>query len=324
MQASNLVVSIAFAIGTSAHGASYPVKPIRLVIAQTPQSTTAIVARTIAPPLAKALGQPVEIDVRTGAGGLIGTELAANAPADGHHLFMANNSTHGANPAIYAGLSFDAARDFAPVVLIGAMPYLLAAHPSLPARTPRELIGLAKSRPAKLSYASASDGSTQHLAMELLKLMAGIDVRHVPFAGQIPAVTAVLQGDPPLMFATIGAIHAHVQDQRVRALALSTRSRVWFAPDVPTLSEAVPGYEMQSWFGIVAPAATPPELIRRLNAETNKVLDTAHVRLGLVQHGIDPRGGSPARFGEHIRTEIAKLKKIVKAVNLKVNVYGDS
>ena len=314
-------MSIAALAGPAAPGAlgqSYPVKPIRIIIAQAPGSATDVVSRIIGNKLGESLGQPLVVDARPGAGGTLGTELAARAAPDGYTLFMANNSTHGSNPALYAKLPYDAVRDFAPIIYAVATPYVLSVHPSLPVKTVKDLIALAKARPGQINYASAGNGSTHHLCGELLKTMAGIDIVHIPYKGTTPAITALLGGEVSVMFATVTGIQPHLKSGRARALAVTTPKRSNMLPEVPTVAEAaLPGFEMLSWFGLLAPAGTPAAIVSRLNADTAKVLEIAEVRAALTAQGFEVIAGSPAQFGDYIRREIEKITKLAKATGIK-------
>jgi tripartite-type tricarboxylate transporter receptor subunit TctC len=297
---------------------SYPVKPIRLIIAQAPGSATDVVSRTVGMKLSEALGQSIVVDARPGAGGTLGTEIAAKAPPDGYNLFMANNSTHGSNPALYQKLPYDAIRDFAPIIFVAATPYVLSVHPSLPVTTVKQLIALAKSRPGQINYGSAGNGSTHHLSGELMKTMAGIDMVHIPYKGTTPGIAALLSGEVSLMFNTVTGIAPHVKTGRVKALAVTTPKRSEMMPGVPTLSEAaLPGFEMLSWFGLLAPAATPRNIIIRVNAETAKVLALPETRTALSNQGLEARGGTPEQFGDYIKGEIAKITRIAKTAGVK-------
>ena len=312
------IVALAGPAAPGALGQSYPVKPIRIIIAQAPGSATDVVSRIIGNKLGESLGQPLVVDARPGAGGTLGTELAARAAPDGYTLFMANNSTHGSNPALYAKLPYDAVRDFAPIIYAVATPYVLSVPPSLPVKTVKELIALAKARPGQINYASAGNGSTHHLCGELLKTMAGIDIVHIPYKGTTPAITALLGGEVSVMFATVTGIQPHLKSGRARALAVTTPKRSNMLPEVPTVAEAaLPGFEMLSWFGLLAPAGTPAAIVTRLNADTAKVLEIAEVRAALTAQGFEVIAGSPAQFGDYIRREIEKITKLAKATGIK-------
>ena len=314
-----LACAAAAALGAfqAAHAQNYPAKPVRIIIAQAPGSATDVVSRIIANKLQESLQQPIVIDARPGAGGTLGTDIAAKAPADGYTLFMANNSTHGSNPALYAKLPYDAVKDFAPIVFAAATPYVLSVHPSLPVSNVKQLVALAKSRPGQLNYASAGNGSTHQLSGELLKTMTGIDMVHVPYRGTTPAIAALLSGEVSVMFATVTGIQPQIKAGKAKGLAVTTAKRSNMMPNVPTVSETLPGFEMLSWFGLLAPANTPPAIVTRLNADMIRVLALPDVRAALNAQGFEVQGGTPADFGEYIRREIAKITKIAKAANVK-------
>ena len=311
------VVALATPLAQPAFAQPYPSKPIRVIIAQAPGSATDVVSRVISNKLAEGLGQQLVIDARPGAGGTLGTELAARAPADGYTLFMANNSTHGSNPALYAKLSYDAVKDFAPIIFVVATPYVLSVHPSLPAKSVKELIALAKARPGQINYASAGNGSTHHLSGELLKTMAGIDIVHIPYKGTTPAIAALIGGEVSIMFATVTGIQPQIKNGRARGLAVTTPKRSNMMPELPTMAETLPGFEMLSWFGLLAPAGTPPAIVNRMNAETTKVLANPDVRSLLAAQGFEVMSGTPEQFGDYIKVEIAKITKLAKTTGIK-------
>ena len=311
------VAALATSLAQPAYAQPYPSKPIRVIIAQAPGSATDVVSRVISNKLAEGLGQQLVIDARPGAGGTLGTELAARAPADGYTLFMANNSTHGSNPALYAKLSYDAVKDFAPIIFVVATPYVLSVHPSLPAKSVKELIALAKARPGQINYASAGNGSTHHLSGELLKTMAGIDIVHIPYKGTTPAIAALIGGEVSIMFATVTGIQPQIKNGRARGLAVTTPKRSNMMPELPTMAETLPGFEMLSWFGLLAPAGTPPAIVNRMNAETTKVLANPDVRSLLAAQGFEVMSGTPEQFGDYIKVEIAKITKLAKTTGIK-------
>jgi len=311
------VAALATSLAQPVFAQPYPSKPIRVIIAQAPGSATDVVSRVISNKLAEGLGQQLVIDARPGAGGTLGTELAARAPADGYTLFMANNSTHGSNPALYAKLSYDAVKDFAPIIFVVATPYVLSVHPSLPAKSVKELIALAKARPGQINYASAGNGSTHHLSGELLKTMAGIDIVHIPYKGTTPAIAALIGGEVSIMFATVTGIQPQIKNGRARGLAVTTPKRSNMMPELPTMAETLPGFEMLSWFGLLAPAGTPPAIVNRMNAETTKVLANPDVRSLLAAQGFEVMSGTPEQFGDYIKVEIAKIIKLAKTTGIK-------
>ncbi|MDQ5849018.1 MAG: tripartite tricarboxylate transporter substrate binding protein [Pseudomonadota bacterium] len=312
-------IAVLAALGaTSALAQTYPAKPLRILIAQAPGSATDVISRVVAHRLSEGLGQPIVIEARPGAGGVVGTEAAARAAPDGYTLFMGNNSTHGSNPAVYAKLPYDAVNDFAPISFVASVPYVLVVDPALPVNSVQELIAHAKSRPGKMNYASAGNGSTHHFCGELLKSMSGIDMLHIPYKGSPPAIAGLLGGEVSLMFANLTDIGSQIKGGKVKALAVTTPKRASLLPELPTLSEgALPGFEITSWFGLLAPAGTPASIITRLNAETNKVLARADVRDTLGAQGLEVASGTPEQFAAHIKSEIAKFTKIGKAAGIK-------
>jgi tripartite-type tricarboxylate transporter receptor subunit TctC len=314
-----LRIAVLAALGTtSALAQTYPAKPLRILIAQAPGSATDVISRVVANRLSEGLGQPIVIEARPGAGGVVGTESAARSAPDGYTLFMANNSTHGSNPAVYAKLPYDAVNDFAPIAFVASVPYVLVVDPALPVSSVQELIAHAKSRPGKMNYASAGNGSTHHFCGELLKSMSGIDMLHIPYKGSPPAIAGLLGGEVSLMFANLTDIGSQIKGGKVKALAVSTPKRAGSLPELPTLSEAgLPGFEITSWFGLLAPAGTPAAIIARLNAETNKVLARADVRDTLGAQGLEVASGTPEQFAAHIKSEIAKFTKIGKGAGIK-------
>src|SRR5712664_3801476 len=250
---------------------NYPNKPIRIVIAQAPGSATDVISRVVGNQLSVILGQPIVIDARPGAGGVLGTEVAARSAPDGYTLFMGNNSTHGSNPAVYAKLPYDAVKDFAPISFVASVPYVLVVDPALPVKTVQEFIALAKSKPGKMNYASAGNGSTHHFCGELLKSMTGIDIQHIPYKGSGPGIAGLLGGEVSMMFSNVADIGSQVKAGKVKPLAVTASKRSSTLPEVPTMAEAgLPDFEVTSWFGLLVPAGTPGPVIARLNAETVK------------------------------------------------------
>ena len=297
---------------------SYPAKTVRIVVPQAPGAQSDLFTRMLGQKMSETLGQPVISDPRPGAGGAIGAELAARAAPDGYTLLMGTNSTHSANPALYAKLPYDPIKDFAPITLTIGTPYVLAVHPSLPVTNLKQLIAFAKARPAQLNYASAGNGSTHHLCGELLKSMAGIDIVHVPYKGGPPANAAVLSGEIPMQFASVAALHGNIKGGKLRALGVTSPKRSSLLPEVTTLSEAgLPGFEMLSWFGLLAPAATPRAIVTRLNAETIKALGAAEIKSAIATQGSEAMPGTPEQFAEYIRSEIARIAKIARSSGIK-------
>jgi tripartite-type tricarboxylate transporter receptor subunit TctC len=301
-----------------AFGQGYPNKPIRILIAQAPGSATDVISRVVGNRLSEALGQPIVIEARPGAGGAVGTEAAARSAADGYTLFMGNNSTHGSNPAVYPKLPYDAVKDFAPISFVASVPYVLVVEPSLPASSVQELIAFARSRPGKMNYASAGNGSTHQFCAELLKSTAGIDMVHIPYKGSPPGIAALLAGEVSLMFANLTDIGAQIRSGRVKPLAVTTLKRAELLPNVPTMVEAgVQDFEITSWFGLLAPAATPAPVVARLNAEMVKVLAREDVKSTLGAQGLNVSSSSPEQFAAHIKSEIARFTRIARTAGIK-------
>jgi tripartite-type tricarboxylate transporter receptor subunit TctC len=298
---------------------NYPVRPVRIVVPQAPGAQSELFARMLGQKMSESLGQPVVNDPRPGAGGAIGAEVGARAAPDGYTLLMGTNSTHGANPALYAKLPYDPVRDFAPIALTVGMPYVLSVHPSLPVTTLKELIAFAKSRPGQMNFASAGNGSTHHLCGELLKSMARINIVHVPYKGGPPASAATIGGEVSMLFNTVGSVHSHVKNGRLRALGVAAARRSGQLPEVPTMSDAgLQGFEVMSWFGLLAPAGTPRPIIDRLNAETIKALNTPEMKSSIAAMGADIISGSPEQFADHIKSEIARFVAIARTAGIRL------
>ena len=323
MKKTHATVLVCFAAlaGTGAALAqNYPVKPVRIVVPQAPGSQSDLFARMLGQRMSEGLGQPVVTDPRPGAGGAVGAEVAARAVPDGYTLLMGTNSSHGANPAIYSKLPYDPVRDFAPIALMVGMPYVLSAHPSLPVKTVKELVAFAKARPGQLNYASAGNGSTHQLCGELFKSMTGINVVHVPYKGGPPATTATTSGEVSMLFNTVGSVHTFVTAGKLRALGVTTTKRSDKLPGTPTLAEAgLPGFDIMSWFGLLAPAGTPRPIIVRLNAETIKALNAPEIKNAVAATGLVMIPGSPEQFAEHIKSQIAIFSAIAKTAGIRLD-----
>ncbi|MEO7405104.1 MAG: tripartite tricarboxylate transporter substrate binding protein [Burkholderiales bacterium] len=297
---------------------AYPTKTIRVVVPFTPGGFNDILGRMLAQRLQEAWGQPALVENKAGAGTTIGTEFAAKSASDGHTILVVA-LPFSVIPGLYPNARFDVLKDFAPVVMAGATPNVLVVAPSVPAQSVKELIALAKAKPGGFSYASAGAGSSPHLAMEMFKQMVGVDLVHIPYKGSAPGVTDMLAGQIPTLFDNLPNVIQHIRAGKMRALAVTTTQRTSMAPDVPTMIEAgVPGYEMTAWFGIVAPAGTPPDIIAKLNAEANKMLTAPDIRDRFTKAGVDPVGGTSADFGRHLQTEVVKWAKVVKDAGMKV------
>ena len=305
--------------------ASYPNKPIRVVVPWPPGGGADTISRLLGPRLAEALGQQIVIENRPGAAGNIGTEFAAKAAPDGYTILLAYSGTHAINPSIYSKMPFRES-DFAPVIWLASVPQVVVVHPSvhLPngrraVTTIRELVALAKRRPGALMYGSSGSGSINHLAGALFASMTGTKLLHVPYKGGGPAAFALLSGEIMMILGEPASLVNYIKAGRVRALAVTSARRSLALPELPTVDESgVPGYEVISWNGISAPAQTPAEIISRLNAELNKIIGPPEMRSRLLEYGYEPIGGSPERFGQHIQAEIAKWAPVVKIAGVKV------
>jgi tripartite-type tricarboxylate transporter receptor subunit TctC len=295
----------------------YPNRPIRFIIPYPPGGGTDVVARILSEPLAAVLGQPIIIDNRGGAGGSLGTELAAKAAPDGYTILF-TLSSHTINPKLYANLPFDTERDFTPVSLAALSPQILVANPSLPVNNMRELIALAKREPGKLNFASVGTGSPAHIAGELLKLKAGIDIVHVPYKGGGPAVADTLGGQVQLAFVTLPAAMQQVKAGKLKALAIASDQRSAVAPDIPTIAETVPGCVVNSWYGALAPAKTPPAIVAKLQAAFAKVLTMPEVKEKLFAQGAEAKSSTSAEFAARIHDELKEWEYVIHEAKIKV------
>jgi len=293
---------------------AYPVKPVRIVVPFPPGGTSDILARTIGPRLSAEWGQPVVVDNRPGAAGNIAAEHVARAPGDGYTLFITTVGIHAIHPSLYSKLPFDPLRDFTPVTNLVMLPSVLAVHPSIPVRSVKDLIALAKKRPGDLSYSSAGSGSQPHLTAELFKTMTGVDLLHVPYKGAAQQLTDLVAGHVALTFATAPSAVPFIKGGQMRAIGVSSGKRASALPDVPTIAEAgVPGYEAVGWNGMVAPANLPAPVLEKVNATVVKAFNLPEVRDRMISLAADPVTTTPAQFGAYIKAEIAKWAKVVKA-----------
>jgi len=311
-----LLVLILF-LAQQALAQTFPSKPVRIVVPFPPGGGTDVVARTVAPKLQELLGQTVVVENRAGAGGNIGTEYVAKSPADGYTLLVASAAT-AINNTLAKSPGWELTKDFAPVVLLVLNQSLLAAHPSLQVSSVRELIALAKAKPGQVTFASYGNGSSAHLIGELFKMMAGVDLLHIPYKGAAPAVNDLLGGQVNILFADVAAILPHVKAGKVKALGIGSAKRFSGLPDVPTIAEAgVPGFEGGGFLGLVAPAGTPRDVISALNAAALKSLATPEINERLNALASPPVGESPEYFGKFLRGEIDKWARVIRAGNIK-------
>jgi tripartite-type tricarboxylate transporter receptor subunit TctC len=305
-------LAVVAVLPTQAQAQTYPSKQITIVVPASPGGAIDLAARLIGQKLTEAWGQPVVIDNRAGATGIIGTDLIAKSPPDGHMLVLVASS-HAINPSMVKKLPFDTVKSFEPVALTHVVPLVLIVSPTLPVKSVKELIAYGKANPGKLSFASSGNGGAPHFSGELFKSMAGLDMTHIPYKGSTLAHPDLISGRTSLMFDTVAAANVQIKADRLRALAVTTTKRSSVLPDVPTMQEAgVAGYETSTWGGLLAPAGTPKATVAKLNAEVNKILAMPDVRKTLQDNGIEPGSGTPQQFGDFIGTEMVKWSKVAR------------
>ena len=306
-----------FAFNTVAvHAQAFPTKPVRLIVPFAPGGGTDIIGRAIAPHLGAALGQQVLVDNRPGAGTIIGAELAARSVPDGHTIFMGINGTMAINPSMYKKLPYDPVKDFTPIGLLGVGPNVLVVHPSLPVRTVKDLIALAKAHPGKLSYASAGTGGAPHLAGELLKSMARVDMTHIPYKGAGPATIDLVAGHVQVMFAGLGAAIPHIKSGRLRGVAVASAKHSVTVPELPTIAETLPGFEASTWFALFAPVGAPKDVIARLNSEVNKVMARKDVQQQLIAQGYETMTSTPEHLGALLKQDIPRWAGVIRRAGI--------
>lgn len=306
---------LTLALASAAEAQTFPSKPVRIVVPFAPGGPADIQARLIAPKLTESLGQPVVVENRAGGNTIIATELTAKAEADGHWIQIIS-AGFAINVSLYPKLPYDSTRDFAPVTQLTSGPAIAVVHPSLPARSIKELIQIARARPGQLTYGSA--GLPSQLAVELFKVMTKTDILHVPYKGQAPAMVDLIAGHVQLSIPTILGALAHYKSGRLRGLATTGATRAAAAPELPTMIEAgVPGYEAANWFGTAVPAKTPPAVVSRISQEIARTLQLPDIKERLLSQGMEPVGNTPAEFSKHVQSEIAKWARVVKASGAK-------
>jgi len=315
-----IVVAALLAAGSLASlAADYPSQTVKVVVPFAAGGGVDVVARIIVPPLSASLGQSIVIENRGGAGGALGASAVAQAAADGYTLLLGTGSTHGTNSSVYAKLSYDPARDFAPIALVTSSPLVLVANPTVPAKTAKELITLAKSKPDELAFGSYGTGSINHLAAELLNSMAGIQTNHVPYRGSAPMMTDLIGGRIQFAFDGVATSLGYIQGGKVNMLGISGTKRSPIHPDEPTISEsAVPGFDATVWFGLFAPAGTPKAVVDMLNSKLNAVLTNPVVKAGLLRLGLEPAGGGSDVLAAKVRSEMQKWAKLVREKNIRI------
>ncbi len=297
----------------------YPSRPIRLIVPYPPGGAVDPIARTIGQKLNEAWGQPVVVDNKPGAGTIIGTEIVAKAAPDGYTVILAS-SNHAVNPAMYGKLPYDPVKDFTPINLVSIIPLMLVVNPQVPVKSTKELIDYLKTKPGQLNFSSAGNGSTTHLAGELFKSMAGVDIVHVAYKGSGPSVAGVMAGETSVAFDSIFLQLPQVKAGKLRALAVTGTKRTSLAPELPTVSEAgLPGYEAYAWVGFLAPAGTPREIVQKWHQEITRILQLPEVRERQISQGVEPVGSTPEYFADFIKTEISKWGKVVKQAGIKLD-----
>lgn len=310
--------SMLFASAASAQ-AAYPSKPIRIVVPFSPGGATDTLARMMGQKLTEAWGQPVMVENKPGAGGNIGADLVAKAPGDGYTLLLAAAGFMAVNPSVYPNMTYDPAKDFAPLTLLVKAPLLLVVNPNVPVKDVKEFVSYVKANPGKLSIGNGGNGTAQHLGGVYMSSEAKLDVVHVPYKGSAPATTDLLGGVVQAQFDNMVTLVPYVKSGKLRALAVSSKERSGTVPDVPTLHETVlPGFETGTWYGMVAPASTPPAITTKISAELRKILQMPDIRDKLAAMGLDASGMSDAAYGDFIKSEISKYAKIVKAADVKL------
>jgi tripartite-type tricarboxylate transporter receptor subunit TctC len=298
---------------------TYPTKPIRWVVPSTPGDGSDVTGRLLADKISRELGQVVVIDNKPGAGGVLGSDAVAKSPADGYTMIVGNAGSHGVNAGIYSKLPYDVVKDFVPVALICTTPNVMVVSPNTKAKTVAEFVALAKANPGKFNYASGGVGSSAHLSAELFKSMTGTEITHIPYKGSAPAVTALLADESQLMIGNLPPWAAQIKAGKVQALAVTTAKRHPSLPDVPALTESLPGFETVAWFGVLAPAATPKSVVERMNAVINQALDQADVKARLATLACDPAPGTPEAFAQRVNADVARWKKLASERNIRAD-----
>ena len=312
------VLSVA-AVG-AAQAQSYPNKPVRLIVPYPAGGTTDIIARLAAQQLSERLKQPFVVENKAGANGAIGSVEVARAPADGYTLLMGTASTHGINSAVYKSLPYDAVKDFAPVTIVASTPNIIAVHPSVPAKNLQELLALAKAQPGKLNYGSTSLGGSPHMSAELLKMMAGVDMVHVPYKGAAPMLTDLMGGQVQVGFDNLPSTINFVPSGKVRAIAVTTPQRWTGAPEIPTVAESgLPGYEVSGWFGLLAPAGTPPAVLATIQQALAEAVKQPDVNKQMLELGAQPVANTPDAFAKLVQADVAKWRDVVKTTGVKLD-----
>ena len=313
------VAVVLCAAWTAAQADVYPSKAIRWIVPWPPGGGADVLSRMLNQKLMDALGQRVIIDNRGGAAGNIGAELAAKSPPDGYTIVFAYSGTHAINPSVYRSMPFKES-DFAPIIWLSSVPQVLVVHPSLPVRSVKDLVALDHAHPGQLTFGSSGSGAINHLAGELFNMMTKSRLVHIPYKGGGPAAVALLGGEISLIFGEPASLVQFIKSGKIRAVAVTSGKRALSMPDLPTVAEAgVPGYEVTSWNGVLAPAGTPADIVKRLNTEFNRIIAMPDIRKQMIEFGYEPVGGPPEKFGDHIHREIRKWAPVVRAAHVQVD-----
>lgn len=313
-----LTAAVLCVCGGIAQAQTYPAKTVRIIVPFAPGGGSDFIARAIAPPLSKAMGQQFVVDNRPGAGSTLGSEIALKSPADGYTLLLISGS-YTTSPSLYKNLKYDTLNDMASVVQTENGPYVISVHPSLPVKDVKQLVALAKSKPTQLNYASTGNGGITHLASELFALRTGIKITHIPYKGTGPGVINTIAGETQMMVGAVSAVIGHMQTGRLRGLAVSSPKRLPALPDTPTVMEAGYNYQVNNWHGVIAPKGTPRAIIDKLNSEINKAIKDPDFAKRIAQDGLEPAGGTPEAFEALLKREVMEWAEVVKAANVKAD-----
>ncbi|MBY0271749.1 MAG: tripartite tricarboxylate transporter substrate binding protein [Burkholderiales bacterium] len=313
-----LTAAVLCVCGGIAQAQTYPAKTVRIIVPFAPGGGSDFIARAIAPPLSKAMGQQFVVDNRPGAGSTLGSEIALKSPADGYTLLLISGS-YTTSPSLYKNLKYDTLNDMASVVQTENGPYVISVHPSLPVKDVKQLVALAKSKPTQLNYASTGNGGITHLASELFALRTGIKITHIPYKGTGPGVINTIAGETQMMVGAVSAVIGHMQTGRLRGLAVSSPKRLPALPDTPTVMEAGYKYQVNNWHGVIAPKGTPRAIIDKLNSEINKAIKDPDFAKRIAQDGLEPAGGTPEAFEALLKREVMEWAEVVKAANVKAD-----
>ena len=313
-----LAAAILCALGSLAHAQNYPTKTVRIIVPFAPGGGSDFIARAVAPSLSKAMGQQFVVDNRPGAGSTLGSEIALKSPADGYTLLLISGS-YTTSPSLYKNLKYDPLNDMASVIQTENGPYVVTVHPSLPAKNVKELVAIAKSKPTQLNYASTGNGGITHLSAELFAMRTGIKITHIPYKGTGPGVIDTIAGNTQMMIAAVSAVIGHMQNGRLRGLAVSSPKRLPALPALPTVMESGYKYQVNNWHGIIAPKGTPKAVIDKLNSEVNKAIKDPDFAKRIAQDGLEPAGGTPEEFYALLKREVVEWGDVVKAANVKAD-----